>query len=151
MFLALHSSLSVIRITIQDVPESASLAAESYLRLILFRLVLLLPLKRNLCPSPGQSVCDQHQILRIDEAGKITRSQFDDSNLFSSWHGLIWRNYPYGSRQKATPQLAIPESYLEEVKSVASAFGYTPETIDRLAAMGFSAEELEEFLYCGEL
>jgi len=36
----------------------------------------------------------------------------------------------------------MPDSYLEEVKSVASAFGYTPEAIDRLAAMGFSAEEL---------
>lgn len=49
------------------------------------------------------------------------------------------------------PHFSMPDSYLEEVKSVASAFGYTPEAIDRLAAMGFSAEELEEFLYCGEL
>ena len=39
---------------------------------------------------------------------------------------------------------------MEEIKSVASAFGYAPEAIDRLAALGFSAEELEEYLYCGE-
>ena len=62
MFLALHLSLSVIRITIQDVPESASLAAESYLRLILFLPGSLPPLRRSPCPFPGQSVCGQHQI-----------------------------------------------------------------------------------------
>lgn len=94
---------------------------------------------------------DCGEILCINEVGKTTRSQFDDSNLLSSWYGPLWRNYPYSGRQKAAPKLTVPESYLEEVKSVASAFGYTPEAIDRLAAMGFSAEELEEFLYCGEL
>ena len=42
-------------------------------------------------------------------------------------------------------------SYLEEIKSVAMAFGYAPEEIDHLADIGFTPEELEELLYCGEL
>ena len=41
--------------------------------------------------------------------------------------------------------------YLNELKSVAPAFGYTPEQIEALAAEGFSPEELEDFLYCGEI
>lgn len=94
---------------------------------------------------------DSGEILRIDRAGNLTRSQFDDSHLFSGWFGPMW-SYPCrGTKRTAIPTLSMPDSYLEEVKSVASAFGYTLEAIDRLAAMGFSAEELEEFLYCGEL
>ena len=42
-------------------------------------------------------------------------------------------------------------TYLEEIKKVACAFGYTPEDIDQLAACGFSPEEVEELLYCGEI
>lgn len=91
------------------------------------------------------------EILRIDGAGAITRSQFDDSNLTYGWYGPMWRSSSGGKRQQAPARQTAAESYLEEVKSVASAFGYAPEAIDRLASMGFSAEELEEFLYCGEL
>lgn len=49
------------------------------------------------------------------------------------------------------PVLTAPDCYLDEIKSVAAAFGYTPEAIDRLASMGFSAEDLKGFLYCGEI
>ena len=41
--------------------------------------------------------------------------------------------------------------YWDDLKSVAPAFGYTPDDIDALAAEGFSPEELEDFLYCGEI
>lgn len=94
---------------------------------------------------------DGGEILRIDKSGNLTRSQFDDSHLFSGWFGPMW-SYPYrGTKRTSIPTLSMPGSYLEEVKSVASAFGYTLEAIDRLVAMEFSTEELEEFLYCGEL
>ena len=108
--------------------------------------------KLRLSPKKAVKIrADSGEILRIDRAGNLTRSQFDDSHLFSGWFGPIW-SYPYrGTKRTAIPTLSMPDSYLEEVRSVASAFGYTPEAIDRLAAMGFSAEELEEFLYCGEL
>lgn len=83
-------------------------------------------------------------ILRIGTDGAITRSQFDASDLLY-WPGLPMRPYSFGR------QVTAPQSHLDEIKSVAASFGYTPEAIDRLAAMGFSAEELEEFLYCGEV
>ena len=89
-------------------------------------------------------------ILRIDRDGALTRSEFDDYRLFARWRASIW-DMPY-RRPWEERELPAPEdSYLEDVKSVASAFGYAPEEIDRLAGLGFSPEELEEFLYGGEL
>lgn len=93
---------------------------------------------------------DCGEILRIGRDGALTRSQFDDYRLFARWRASIW-DMPY-RRPWEERELPAPEdSYLEEVKSVASAFGYAPEEIDRLARLGFSPEELEEFLYGGEL
>mgnify|MGYP000846603168 FL=1 len=93
---------------------------------------------------------DCGEVLRIGRDGALTRSEFDDYRLFARWRASIW-DMPY-RRPWEERELPAPEdSYLEEVKSVASAFGYAPEEIDRLAGLGFSPEELEEFLYGGEL
>lgn len=95
---------------------------------------------------------DCGEILRIDRTGELKRSRFDDSHLFARWQSGIW-SLPYGQFAPWEPhrKSSITRSYLEEVKSVAPAFGYAPEEIDRLAGLGFSPEELEDFLYCGEL
>ncbi len=39
--------------------------------------------------------------------------------------------------------------YIKELKSVATAFGYSPEDVDALIAEGISPEEIEEYFYCG--
>lgn len=100
--------------------------------------------------KPCRIPLDCGDILRIDRDGALTRSEFDDYRLFARWRASIWdMSYrrPWKEREIPTPE----ESYLDEIKSVASAFGYAPEEIDRLAEMGFSPEELEDYLYCGEL
>ena len=43
------------------------------------------------------------------------------------------------------------ELYLEDLKSVAGSLGYSPEDIDQLTEMGLTAEEIESYLYDGEL
>lgn len=72
--------------------------------------------------------------------------------------GLVLSTYiAYGvswspSSRYATPALDPAESeYIQELKSVAGAFGCSPDEIDFLLSEGFSPEELEEYLYCGEL
>ncbi|WP_243421307.1 class II glutamine amidotransferase [Pseudoflavonifractor phocaeensis] len=90
-------------------------------------------------------------ILRIAAAGQITRGQFDDSRLLPAWPDPRWRRFCAPWELRPTVPVKAALSYLDELKSVAPAFGYAPEEIDRLAADGFSPEELEEFLYCGEL
>ena len=42
----------------------------------------------------------------------------------------------------------IESTYLEELKSVASYQGYSPEDVDELLNNGFTPEEVEEYLYC---
>lgn len=93
---------------------------------------------------------DCGEILRIDWEGALTRSEFDDYRIFARWRASIW-DMPCRRSWKEGRVPAPEDSYLEEVKSVAPAFGYAPEEIDRLAEIGFSPEELEDFLYCGEL
>ena len=43
------------------------------------------------------------------------------------------------------------ERYLEDLKSVAGSFGYSSDDIDDLLEMGLTAEEIESYLYDGEL
>lgn len=89
-------------------------------------------------------------ILKIDAAGRSAADTFDASNLlFNNWTFsryacdlLPWRK---------TTNTSAEQEYLDELKSVAGAFGYCPEKIDRLIAEGILPEEIEEYFYCGEL
>ena len=74
----------------------------------------------------------------------MERSQFD-AQYFSL--GLSLYHWPCTVQPQIAP--AMDETYLEELKSVAMTFGYTPEEIDHLIDLGFDAGEIEEFLYCG--
>ena len=78
-------------------------------------------------------------ILKIDANGNTTRECFDDSTLGC---GTYFNPWYYTGMESMTD-----ETYLDELKSVAAAFGYTPESIDRLHRMGFLPDEIEDFLY----
>ena len=80
------------------------------------------------------------EMLKIDRAGVVTRSRFDDSKLLG-WH----TPYPYACVPH--PRYQSDGSYIGELKSVAYAFGYAPGVIDRLLARGFQPEEIEAMLY----
>lgn len=86
------------------------------------------------------------ELLRIDVRGKITRSYFDDSRLYSAysfpwpkWEGYETVKRPY----------ADDSNYLEDLKSVAVFYGLYPEDIDALIEDGMDPMEIEEMLYCG--
>ena len=80
------------------------------------------------------------EILRIQRGGRMDKSEFDDSNLFAP-PSYGWP-YRYGT---------VRQSGAEELRMIAGSFGYTPEEIDELLADGFTVEELEDYLYCGEI
>ena len=86
------------------------------------------------------------ELLRIDAKGKITRSHFDDSRLYTAysfswprWDGYETVKRPY----------AEDSNYLEDLKAVAVFYGLYPEDIDALIADGVDPMEIEEMLYCG--
>ncbi len=80
-------------------------------------------------------------ILRIDSQGKITQSTFDDSKIASSYSSAwsYWPGYGY----------CHEDTYLSDLKSVASCYGIYPEDVDALLRDGVSMEEIEEYIYCG--
>lgn len=67
----------------------------------------------------------------------------------------VWEDFRpfWGCCRRVPAHLSEPGPshwYLEELKSVASAYGYTPDTIDELLKQGYSTDEIEEGLYALE-
>lgn len=81
------------------------------------------------------------EILRIDRHGCLARGEFDDVGTYRRYYSPysfdLWWPTPKPSRA----------SHVDELKAVAYAYGYTPEMIDRLIALGHTPEEIEEYLY----
>ena len=111
--------------------------------------VRMLNLPANL--RPEKVMLRAGDILKVSSDGCFSQAAFDASRLFPQWrvpYGVSWSP----SSRYATPALDPAESeYIQELKSVAGAFGCSPDEIDFLLSEGFSPEELEEYLYCGEL
>ena len=81
-------------------------------------------------------------IVRIDGNGRITRGAFDASKFYrSSWGDWDTPLYPKAPRSES--------EHLVLLKSVAKAFGFTGEMVDRLLEQGFSTDDVEELLYEG--
>ena len=111
--------------------------------------VRMLNLPANL--RPEKVMLRAGDILKVSSDGCFSQAAFDASRLFPQWRvpcGVSW----FPSSRYATSVLDPAESeYIQELKSVAGAFGCSPDEIDLLLSEGFSPEELEEYLYCGEL
>ncbi|WP_313530726.1 class II glutamine amidotransferase [Anaerotignum sp.] len=90
----------------------------------------------------------QGEIWSIDVKGTIARSSFDDSNLLVSNY---YQGNHYNGNYNTCNWGGKEDLYLEEIKSMAIMLGHTPESIDMLIEEGFSAEEIETFLYYGEI
>lgn len=81
-------------------------------------------------------------LLKIDRRGHITRAAFDASKLCRpSWD--YWGASLYAEPPKTE------DEHIRLLKSVAKAFGFTGEMIDRLLDQGFTTDDIEEILYEG--
>ena len=87
-------------------------------------------------------------ILQIDPGGAVTQSSFDTEHLWWGYPPLFYRPY---TNCAYTPKDDFEREYLEEVKSVAASFGYSPEDIDKILEQGFTLDDVEDLLYCGRL
>ena len=82
-------------------------------------------------------------VLRIDSKGKTSHGNFDDSKI-TFGYGPAWSLWPtcnWGYDRDDT--------YLSDLKAVASCYGLYPEDVDELLRDGVSVEEIEEHIYCG--
>ena len=81
-------------------------------------------------------------LLKIDRRGHITRATFDASKLCRpTWE--YWSSSMYAEPPKTESE------HIRLLKSVARAFGFTGEMIDRLLDQGFTTDDIEEILYEG--
>lgn len=96
-------------------------------------------------PVPVEIHCGE--LLCIDRLGKISRSNFDASNLFPRLYDPLaaWTQFQPFSEPK------VEEDYLNDLKAIAACHGLFPEDVDKLLADGFTAEDVEEYIYCGAM
>lgn len=90
--------------------------------------------------KPERITLECGDILKITASGQQAMSAFDASNLILPWsYWPLWNN-----PSKKQP---AEKEYLDELKSVACCYGYSPDAVDRMLASGFTTDEVEEFLY----
>lgn len=101
--------------------------------------------------EPVDLVCGE--ILKVDAQGVQSRSWFDDSRLWYGGGAPYSFSFEYGwGKQKQFPEpREAYTSHTQALKSIAGAFGFSPWEIDQLLQDGFTEEEIEDYLYCGEL
>ena len=79
---------------------------------------------------------------QILKKGQYSIERFDTRNL---WDGTARFSWPYWD------VYAGQDEYINDLKSVASAYGYTPHDIDVFLSYGLCPEEIEEIMCCGEV
>lgn len=92
--------------------------------------------------QPLEVMIREGDILRIDRQGQYTVERFDTHNL---WDGTAHFSWPYWGVYTGQNE------YINDLKSVASAYGCTPHDIDVFLSCGLCPEEVEEILCCGEV
>ena len=92
--------------------------------------------------QPFEVMLREGDILRIDQRGQYTAERFDTRNL---WDGMTRFSWPYWD------VYAGQDEYINDLKSVAPAYGCTPHDIDVFLSCGLCPEEIEEIMCCGEV
>lgn len=94
--------------------------------------------------KPTKIKVDCGEILKIDAEGHMSRSQFDDTNIFLGYsHWPRWCNViPELWESANDPQ----DDHINDLKAVAAHYGIWPEEIDEMLADGVTPEEIEDLL-----
>ena len=98
----------------------------------------------KLLGRPQRISADCGEIIRVDRKGRLSRSTFDAAALYCNHWGCY--SFPLADHHPQTERESV-----RVLKSIAATFGYTDEMIDRLFDRGFTTDEIEEWLYCGEI
>lgn len=90
-----------------------------------------------------QVTMDGGELLMIGPGGEQKRSTFRYSEPFT----FGWFDSPCCR----APKQDSGDDYTRALKSVAGFYGISPDQIDQLLDEGFTHEEIEDYLYCGEV
>ena len=97
--------------------------------------------------KPVEVKTDEGDILRIDRHGEQKLQHFCINSFCPPCYSdaIEWYPKPLSAGHRN------PDAYWEGLVSVAASFGYTPKDIHTLRECGFTSDEIEDFLYCGEI
>lgn len=97
--------------------------------------------------KPVEVKTDEGDILRIDRHGERKLQHFCINSFCPPCYSdaIEWYPKPLSAGHRN------PDAYWEGLVSVAASFGYTPKDIHTLQECGFTSDEIEDFLYCGEI
>ena len=89
-------------------------------------------------------------ILKIDGEGQQEWEHFNTENLLCRDVFFPWSHY-WGRTPSKSRKYSAEDLYLEDLKTTAQCMGYEESLVDAWLQDGFTTDEIEEFLYCGEI
>lgn len=84
-------------------------------------------------------------ILKIDSNGKISKGNFKPYKIVNTFNFRKW--YEYDAPEELDPF----DEYAQLIIDMAGGFGYSADDIQELLDSGHTLEDIEEYLYTGEL
>lgn len=94
---------------------------------------------------------DAGDILKIDRNGKQERGSFDASTLYFRYYQPASRAYSFADNCCVPLHDDFELAYIDELKTVARWHGFDADNIDIWLQEGFSLDDIEDYLYCGEM
>ena len=107
--------------------------------------------KMRLTSTPEQVNLICGDILKIDAQGEQMQTTFSTEQFFCTWSPYFWPQSAMSVPARAKTLDDPDAAYLNELKTIANWYGYDNAVVDTWLEEGFSTDEIEEFLYCGEL
>ena len=134
------SPLSILHFSKQKIYVYASTDEILYKALVDFP-----PLFKSLKNGGFEEIeISEGNILKIRPDGIIERDTFK----YSFYYGKAWWDYGYPSCYSSTAKNSNKKDYIDDIKSVACYYGYSPDDIDHLIDSGYSPYEIEDYICC---
>ena len=97
--------------------------------------------------KPERIPLEMGEILKIDQQGHREIETFHAEHLLYRQRCFYWPS----SWFQPTKRESVEDAYLEDLRTVAQCCGYEGTVVDTWLQDGFTTDEIEEFLYCGEV
>ena len=107
--------------------------------------------KMRLAGQPESITLHCGDILKIDAHGRMDHARFSPSKFLCAFSSYFWPQSPMPVPAKRHVPEDPEAAYLDELRTIANWYGYDNALVDTWLADGFSTDEIEDFLYCGEL
>ena len=107
--------------------------------------------KMRLAGQPESITLHCGDILKIDAHGRMDHARFSPSTFLCAFSSFFWPQSPMPVPAKRHVPEDPEAAYLDELRTIANWYGYDNTLVDTWLADGFSTDEIEDFLYCGEL